>query len=596
MGKSKEDEQLQLNVSLTTESPKNIENTLDKITNNFTLTLNNSDLLVLEQYIEKTDVHLLKNIQDFSKLFLAKYNDNSILQKKIFKKILNKIDLKEDKSDLLNLKTESLFYIAASSIKTNKNEYKNQIKLKKDSKALDLLDQANILKIDHNLNTEFEIENIIKNLIFSYPDKRDAFSLATKSLKSREDHFKGDHPAVLKGLINAAEVGYKHYDKDIKITALIYAYSAYNMALRINDLKSAEFALKHMSEIYKNFGNIKLADQLMSNAEYFKAKQNSEENKEALNQQIIIKKGYIDAKVLDIREKIQESILDNISARAAEGKWFYKTASIEYGVSGYLNDDFIKKTLGTELDKAANIKIVKMLCFEAINLGIMTSSDKNPTAAIIFAQKYPELITEIVTTHPEYFIDGYIAKLFISQNKDMLGLLNAEDQNNVNYNLYQELLLTPFIENRIKEQVLNPVAAKIKSGEWNKTIESEIIELASNHYFTALPSWLSTSTPIGFNLGEIKDATNIARLLIFKTIVNTITEEKSLNYNIVTSFIKTYHDLCTRVLKDHPEYVENKNIKNICTNIAYGPVSEDISLDQSKVFIDHHEVEAIGEV
>ena len=237
-----------------------------------------------------------------------------------------------------------------------------------------------------------------------------------------------------------------------------------------------------------------------------------------------------------------------------------------------------------------------MLCFEAINLGIMTSSDKNPTAAIIFAQKYPELITEIVTTHPEYFIDGYIAKLFISQNKDMLGLLNAEDQNNVNYNLYQELLLTPFIENRIKEQVLNPVAAKIKSGEWNKTIESEIIELASNHYFTALPSWLSTSTPIGFNLGEIKDATNIARLLIFKTIVNTITEEKSLNYNIVTSFIKTYHDLCTRVLKDHPEYVENKNIKNICTNIAYGPVSEDISLDQSKVFIDHHEVEAIGEV
>ena len=47
-----------------------------------------------------------------------------------------------------------------------------------------------------------------------------------------------------------------------------------------------------------------------------------------------------------------------------------------------------------------------MLCFEAINLGIMRSKNKNYACAIEFSKAYPELVKEIIVRHPEYFVDG----------------------------------------------------------------------------------------------------------------------------------------------------------------------------------------------
>ena len=41
----------------------------------------------------------------------------------------------------------------------------------------------------------------------------------------------------------------------------------------------------------------------------------------------------------------------------------------------------------------------------------MNAQIYNPLCAAIFCQQYPDLVQKIVTTHPEYFIDGNILRI-----------------------------------------------------------------------------------------------------------------------------------------------------------------------------------------
>ena len=51
-----------------------------------------------------------------------------------------------------------------------------------------------------------------------------------------------------------------------------------------------------------------------------------------------------------------------------------------------------------------------MLCFEAINLGVMSNPMNNPLCAVALVRQHPTLVPTMLATHPEYFINEHILK------------------------------------------------------------------------------------------------------------------------------------------------------------------------------------------
>ncbi|KJV79048.1 MULTISPECIES: hypothetical protein [spotted fever group] len=86
-------------------------------------------------------------------------------------------------------------------------------------------------------------------------------------------------------------------------------------------------------------------------------------------------------------------------------------------MKGYLGDRYLAKQLGV-LSDLKNIEIAKMLCFEAICLGVINnSSSKNFTCVKEFVRAYPELTNKITNEHSEYFIDGSILRVCVLMMK-----------------------------------------------------------------------------------------------------------------------------------------------------------------------------------
>lgn len=525
----------------------------------------------LALFIDKIWLSNLNKITNFSKKLVEKY-PNLKQQKDIFNKILSKIEtettVKNNEAEYYSLQAESSFYAAQAIIGLNKEESRDQIKLDSYTKALDLLDKANILKIRNNLdilNTEAGdvIEPVITDLIAEYKISSNAFELAQRSLTSRATDLEADHSAILKGLITAAKIGYRHEDRAIKVTALKYAEEAYNMGMRTGNNESAAEALTFTAEIFKSFGYTEKAARLTSESEYLKAI--SADSEPQPYEQIIINRGVADDLTLEIQKKIYYGTLDNIFYAAARGKWTEKNLwQSEIGVKGYI--DNLAESL-KELNTSENLKTALMLCFEAINLGITASDKKDPTVAVIFAQTYPEIIKEIINLHPEYFINGHIVRSVLpdahEHSEALLGInLNANGE----YNAYLEKVMIPIIEARLQDIALTPVKELVKTGNWSEDIKNQMLDYASDKFLTEVGR-IQTSN-LGQNLSAVNDAVNIARILIFKTIISAMQEIKSVNLSPVNAFTEQYKDLAARVLINHPEYITNKfievSVKDIC--------------------------------
>jgi len=112
----------------------------------------------------------------------------------------------------------------------------------------------------------------------------------------------------------------------------------------------------------------------------------------------------------EIKSILQPSFLQ-VEDLARRGEWTNKTLFVSHGgVKGYLKQDTLKKSLdpvakeyNTEISTV--IEIAQMLFFEAINRGSNASNKKDYTCTKEFIKKYPELIKQIISSHPEYFID-----------------------------------------------------------------------------------------------------------------------------------------------------------------------------------------------
>ncbi len=511
----------------------------------------------------------LPKITDFTNNFVEKYPD-PVFQNQIFDIVLRKIDVSSSPEELNTLKSEILLAKAKAIMEINLTEERTQIKLENAAEALKLLESTNAIQ-NHDITAL--IEGATKTLITTHPDPLEAFQLAKYSVEFRKGNLETGHPSILEAYITAAQVGHIIDERTIKIEAMQNADIAYNMAFQLGNKAYAAAALKFLASIYKAFGDIQKTNLLLEQSASLEdivvkhVKKSKEQESSPIKSsdifEIIRKHGVSDDLTLTIKQKIQESVLNYVYAAATQGKWINKIASIEYGVSGYLDGKFLSKTLGHALNTPENVDIALMLCFEAINLGIMNNPIKNPLCGVAFVQQYPKLVPTILDKHPEYFVDGHILKATLLKASNYAReLLGKEAVVNGSYNAYLETVMMPIIDHRLSTSVLEPVSSLIKAGKWDLSTQNQLLAYASEAYLTGNGA-IYTST-LGSNLSTLSDALNISRILIFKKILDAITESGSKNYAPVEIFAKSYTDIIKRILADHPDYITNHHIIDIC--------------------------------
>jgi len=256
-------------------------------------------------------------------------------------------------------------------------------------------------------------------------DKKKSLECCEKSLQMRQALYHGNHLDVASSL-DAVALMYsgnvnEYYDSG---KTLEYRKQAYSIVCAVlgNDHPRA-IELKRNIEYHD--------DRYLGS--FFSSKGNFSEIlfREGCNKvgaecrTIIWERGSFEETILQVKEKIQEKVLGRIEKRAAFGGWqseekrraklldpaIYKSVDIfsnDWGVS------YIKKKLGS-LNNEANVETAKMLCFEAINLGIMRSFDKPYSYHLVqeFTKAHPELVKKIAVQHPEYFVDGSIVEACI---------------------------------------------------------------------------------------------------------------------------------------------------------------------------------------
>ena len=115
--------------------------------------------------------------------------------------------------------------------------------------------------------------------------------------------------------------------------------------------------------------------------------------------------GKFSLEAYNIKSKIKSKILDKVYHLAKAGQW--QNSWFSYGAKSYIEDNYIRKILGNGTNDK-EVEIAKQLCFETINLGIMSLSEKERDFTCLkeFTRQYKEVVEKIIREHPEYFVDG----------------------------------------------------------------------------------------------------------------------------------------------------------------------------------------------
>lgn len=556
---------------------KNESEKLDIVCEN--LITKSTDSQATMQGIYRISLSHLASIPKLSNTLITKYTSQEQFQ--LFNAILVKCDshLHYSNKSILALKADVSYQVAHLLIEIYKDDLRAEIREEYLGKALKLLDQSNILMQTHELPLKIDADQVALDLLKTFGTESidgsyvKSFELAKTSFEFREKKLPAKHPSLLSSLLTIAEIGKSIKDKGINIEAIKYAKLAYNMGITVNNLEAAAKALEIQADIFKSFGDEKLSLLLQEQAENLSPITSTElkdpeiSNISKIKLEQIVIHGTVDKNIMIIKEAIQESILDPIKIAASRGKWVdHKVSSGNIGVSGYLGS-FLENQLG-KLYNEENLKKALELCFEAVNLGIMSSEKKNPLCAAIFALEYPETINNVLKEHPEYFVDGFILKTsLLNASEYAKKLLGDKLIANKSYNTYFEQEIAPFVDERLKDNVYQPIVKIITDGSWNNNIEQNLLTLTSEKYLTDTRFNLGTSY-LGNNLGAINDMVKIVQVIAFKTIISTILEQNSTNYSPISAFTKAYPEIVNRVLDDHPEYLcDNKTIISICRQI-----------------------------
>lgn len=136
---------------------------------------------------------------------------------------------------------------------------------------------------------------------------------------------------------------------------------------------------------------------------------------------IILNRGKLNYRIMNLKQKIQKPVLDNIIRIIDKNGWD-KTGfwGGEWGIKKYMDENYLKGQLGALANKEGNVQMAQMLCFEAMNLGIMASENKPYEIVKIFVEAYPDLVKQIALDHPEFFVDGSIVKACVQIMPDKM--------------------------------------------------------------------------------------------------------------------------------------------------------------------------------
>lgn len=409
------------------------------------------------------------------------------------------------------------------------------------------------------LGSEYDAETLVSELIRKKQE-------STESTPQKIDLQEEAITAFLQACNKIAELTNKSDDMHTKMIGLKQATELYNIATSLNKLECRKQALEHMAITYSALGD------------HNKAKSLEELSKNILseNSNCIKKFGHTNPKILEIKNKIKTTHLDPVYDAASAGKWtniqlgsWYLPT--EQGVQGYI----IPKS-NDESQEDYNIKMALIL--ESIILAMNNSENHDPTCAIIFATKYPEIIQYTVENHPEYFINSDILHI-CTEKADIKELQDLTD-NNVQtlsgYKSHQEKAIIPAIEKRLINDKIIQTAKELATGPWNNNTQTQLLTL-----FDELK--------IGNNLGAISDSINIARILVIKAVIEAIQEKNSGNFAPFNEICKKYSVLINEIYKYHPEYLgNNKFILEIAKEAA---TNETQSADITNIVKEYHNIE-----
>ncbi len=538
---------------------------------------------LFQEAIFKTDIKDIasKENSNFWFEFLNKFNSPRLIAKistTILDKLKTHINLNHNKeitNDLIYaLKAETLLI-------KGQNILKN---IKANPEPINALNNAQIAvaNIEKSYFVYQSIFNINKKLVYkqtldaqikqthktlndtiaSIANVQEQFNLYELALGKRKANFKeGQDDYLVDLFIKLGAYGVKLPSLEVKLAAMKYNEEAYNIVCKHNiDKNSAPVLfkiLKNMKELAKEFGDNGKAKLILNQIEYIESdlmlqeegKNNNENNRIYIP---ILEQGSSTETILNIKMQIQHAVLDEVQAASAIGKWIKKIAIMNYGVLGYLDEDYLARELGA-LNSEENIKIARKLCFEAINIGIMNSENYNPLCAAIFAKEYPDLIKEILKDNPEYFVDGAILRVSLldadTHSKRLTGkVLNENDSG---YNRYFEKEMEEIIVERTKDTILLPIKEIITKKEWSPFVEQELTYRLSDECI---------SQTVGNNLPQIPDMFNIVRILALREITQELEASGSMIFAPVQLFTRLYPELVKRVQENHADFVDNETV------------------------------------
>lgn len=302
-------------------------------------------------------------------------------------------------ADLLNI--ESLAY--------EDLEFKHKENVFKLKDALFSSHQVGLPDLLNNLGDYYQAlegkENIRKELKYF-----------EKSLKTKQSLSPANHLSVADSLYNLGNAYSKLGDQDKKLESYKQAYSIYSALFDNKDHAQIKAIKSYIESIQPQFFVKESLNELLQQEDCING------NKVGLEcRWIISSRGVTNYNLIQLKQKIQDDILDHVVQAAQKYGWSYVDWSgIDWGVKGYLDKSYLKYKLAEFGNDNDNIELAQMLCFESMNLGIMKSQNQKKTYGLveIFTKSNLELMKKVAVEHPEFFVDGSIVEACISAMPD----------------------------------------------------------------------------------------------------------------------------------------------------------------------------------